>query len=197
MHLLRDRDSMLSEMDSVRKGSYFFETYLMQSCVDNINGRNDSQIKRMTRGIDIFSYESLFIPVNIGNYHWTLIVIKLDRKEIYYYDSQNSDGKNFTNIAVGWLGNEMKLKRNIDIDITEWNVIVVRDNPKQYSDANECGMFTIMCADFLSDDLPLSYELSQMHFFRLKVTADILRGHLNYHVPDYPHVIVMNEYINK
>jgi Ulp1 family protease len=163
-----------------RKGSYFIQTYLIQCYENNIDGRNDAQIKKMTRGIDVFSYESIFIPVNILNRHWTLIVIKLDKKEMHYYDSMHGNGVKYTDIAMGWLVNEMKVKRNIDMVISEWDVIIKHDNPKQFNDPNECGMFTIMCADFLSDDLPLTYSLSQMLFFREKVIADILRGHLNY-----------------
>lgn len=184
MHLLRDRDNMLSMMDSERKGSYFFETYLMQALESNTNGSNDNQIMNLTRRFDVLSYDSLFIPVNIGNYHWTLIVIKLDKKEIHYYDSLNNNGVKYTTIAMGWLAKVMKVKNNIDIVMSDWNVIVERDNPKQFNDPNECGMFTIMCADFLSDGLPLTYNLSQMPFFRQKVTADILRGRLNYLLPN-------------
>lgn len=190
MLLLKDRDNMLSMLDSERKGSYFFQTYLMQCFNNNIDGRNDAQISKMTRGIDVFCYESIFIPVNISNSHWTLIVIKLDKKELHYYDSMNGDGEMYTAIAMGWLVNEMKVKKNEDILMSEWNVIVKRDNPKQLNDHNECGMFTIMCADFLSDGLPLTYNLSQMPFFRLKVAADILRGHLNYGVLPNPKMIV-------
>ena len=185
MMLLRDRDQRLSMNDTERKGSYFFQTYLMHACVENIDGRNDKQIKTMTRGIDLSQYESIFIPVNIDNLHWTLIVIKLDLKEIHYYDSMNGKGEKYTAIAMGWLVNEMKQNKNMDIVVTEWNIIVIGDNPKQYNDGNECGMFTIMCADFLSDGLPLTYNLSEMPFFRLKVAADILRGELTYNVlPD-------------
>lgn len=180
MQLLKDRDNKLSMINTERKGSYFFQTYLMQCYDNNINGRNDAQIKNITRGIDVFSYESIFIPVNIHNCHWTLIVIKLVKKEIHYYDSMDGNGEKYTAIAMGWLVNEMKVKRNMDIVISDWDIIIKRDNPKQFNDPNECGMFTIMCADFLSDDLPLTYSLSQMPFFREKVIADILRGHLNY-----------------
>lgn len=120
----------------------------MQCSVDNVNGRNDAQIKRMTRGVDVFGYESLFIPVNIDNTHWTLIVIKLEKKEIHYYDSLNGQGKKYTALAMGWLANEMKVKKNVDIDASEWNIVVKCDNPKQSYNPNECGMFSIMCADF-------------------------------------------------
>lgn len=178
---------MLSIIDTERKGSYFFQTYLMYALVRNTDGKNDKQIKAMTRGVDVFEYESIFIPVNIGNYHWTLIVIKLDMKEIQYYDSLQGTGEEFTAIALGWLVKEMKVKKNIDIVVSDWNIIVILDNPKQFNDPNECGMFTIMCAE---DGLPLTYNLSEMCYFRLKVVADILRGGLTYDILPDPNRIV-------
>ena len=46
----------------------------------------------------------------------------------------------------------------------------------------DCGLFACMCADFLSDDLPLRYSQNDMAFFREKMCADILRGSLAYPV---------------
>ena len=31
----------------------------------------------------------------------------------------------------------------------------------------DCGVFTTMCADFISDDLPLNYHQSEMSHYRL------------------------------
>lgn len=52
--------------------------------------------------------------------------------------------------------------------------------PQQHN-GSDCGMFTIMYADFISDNLNLC-KLSQndMKEYRKKVVAAILRGSLNY-----------------
>lgn len=44
----------------------------------------------------------------------------------------------------------------------------------------DCGVFTIICADFTSDNLNLSYNQSNIPLFRKKIIMSILRGSLNY-----------------
>ena len=44
-------------------------------------------MKRMTRKVNIFSKSLIFIPTNIDNCHWTLIVVYIEEKKIVYYDS--------------------------------------------------------------------------------------------------------------
>ena len=38
-----------------------------------------------------------------------------------------------------------------------------------------CGVFTIVCADFLSDNLPFIYSQKDMLFWREKIGIDIFR----------------------
>ena len=42
--------------------------------------------------MDIFSKKKIFIPINIGNSHWTLLLIDLMIKTISYYDSYRNGG---------------------------------------------------------------------------------------------------------
>lgn len=182
MHLLQDRDSRLSLLDYERRGSFFFETRLMQYIDNNTDGSRETDIRKFTRRVDILSYDSIYLPTNIRNIHWTLVVIKVQLKEIHYYDSMNGKAEPYTNNAMKWFASELRVKYNTEIILSEWKTVAKKDIPQQMRNGNECGMFTIMCADFLSDDLPLTYQLSEMAFFRQKVAADILRGHLKYNV---------------
>lgn len=73
----------------------------------------------------------------------------------------------------------MMLKKSQELNISEWTVITQEAGvPQQGSNGNECGVFTMMCADFLSDNLPMTYSLQEIDYFRLKIAADILRGNL-------------------
>ena len=51
--------------------------------------------------------------------------------------------------------------------------------PKQ-DNGFDCGVFTIVCADYLLDNLPLNYSQANMEFWREKIAIDILRGRLRY-----------------
>jgi sentrin-specific protease 1 len=52
--------------------------------------------------------------------------------------------------------------------------------PQQHN-GSDCGMFTLMFADFISDNLDLGgFSQSDIKDYRRKVAAAILRGSLNY-----------------
>ena len=65
--------------------THFIESFRMQGY--------STVIKRQTRRIDpenkgeLFSKKLVFVPVNPGQIHWTLIAINMEEKKITYYDS--------------------------------------------------------------------------------------------------------------
>ena len=79
---------------------------------------------------------------------------------------------------------ESRDKKNSQLNENEWTreaaIHTISKFPQQHN-GSDCGMFTLMYADFISDNLTLS-ELSQsdMKEYRKKTAAAILRGSLNY-----------------
>ncbi|RYY81263.1 hypothetical protein EON63_15820 [archaeon] len=53
----------------------------------------------------------------------------------------------------------------------------------QQENGFDCGVFTIMAADFLSDDLPLEYDQNEMEERRYRIAQYILKGSLPYPIP--------------
>ena len=43
----------------------------------------------VTRNYDMFNQERLFFPVNIGNYHWVLVVVFVQERVIAVFDSMH------------------------------------------------------------------------------------------------------------
>ena len=70
-----------------------------------------------------------------------------------------------------------------DYSTEDWQIFEHEVHIPQQGDGVSCGLFACMCADFLSDDLPLHYSQDDMVFFREKICADILRGCLTYPLP--------------
>ena len=94
----------------------------------------------------------------------------------------NGNGKRFLEGAKKWLIDEYKDKKNGIYDVSNWLLVDKEKNIPQQANGVDCGMFTTICADFLSDDLPLKYGQTDMPFFRRRVTASVLNGSLNYPV---------------
>ena len=146
----------------------------------------DKEIKKvlsnLTKEVDIFSCDKIYLPTNVGNYHWTMIIINVQSREIHYYDSMSKSGKEYTNAVLKLLMKEATRKKKATFDVKQWKVYTQESHvPQQGTNGTECGVFAIMCANFTFDNLPLNYTLEDMVFFRKKIAADILRGSFTYH----------------
>jgi Ulp1 family protease len=129
----------------------------------------------------------------------------MDEKKLFYYDSMSKvnsvenmqdkvlsrdgddyeDARKYLSGALSLIVEEGKL-RDVAVNSSEWRQVVVA-TPQQGKIINgeethgvNCGVFMILFADFLTDDLPFSFLNSDMPMFRRKVAAAILRGYLDY-----------------
>jgi Ulp1 family protease len=69
----------------------------------------------------------------------------------------------------------------ISYNDSHWIIAVVFVQDKRIHHYNSLiGMFTIIYADYLSGNLPLTYRQADMTAFRLKVGAAICRGRITY-----------------
>jgi sentrin-specific protease 1 len=83
------------------------------------------------------------------------------------------------------------MKRKITLDESEWKLTAHPTTPQQ-KNGYDCGVFSIMAADFLTDDFvihELAYKQENMDFLRIKIGVDIIRGRLR-----YPDVTVTPDY---
>ena len=82
---------------------------------------------------------------------------------------------------MGWVVEEARTKKSVTIDPSTWTIHSrTPETTPQQLNGTDCGVFVIACADFKSDNLPLTYSQRDMDTLRLKIAADICRGHLLY-----------------
>ena len=111
---------------------------------------------------DIFECHRIFIPVNVSNCHWTLIVINLQDKNVKYYDTLHDDEDD----DLVYSHCEEPLLRGIEYFLNEeWNNIhncpwedrlsweyihcSTVSMPRQ-ENGYDCGVFVCVIADLLS-----------------------------------------------
>jgi len=76
-----------------------------------------------------------------------------------------------------------KLQRKFDKG--EWELVDEHFKTPVQTDGNSCGIHVYIAADFISDNLPLSYShkenpTNHFKYLRVKLCSDILRCHLDY-----------------
>ena len=149
--------------------SHFME--LLQDCGTGLRrdslGYNYARVKNITRTFNSFELNSIFIPVNINNYHWTFVHIDMILKKILYYDSLNGSGhaqKHFT-LSRWWLTDEAA-KHGQVLDLAAWSDECVQGGPTQ-SNSLDCGVYVIKGIEQLTKGLPLDYSSADIIFLFL------------------------------
>ena len=131
-------------------------------------------------GTDLLNVEWVFIPVNVGGSHWTLIAVSPTRRTIEYYDSFHGRVTHqFRNIKV-WLKGELKN----DYKPEEWKVVEdsimpgMGKGPSQLN-GSDCGVFTLTTAKMLSLGVdPMAYGAGDMPMQRRRIVAELIHGGL-------------------
>jgi Ulp1 family protease len=68
-----------------KKNSLFLATFFIAKLLEG--GRyNYPLVRRWTKYSNIFDLDKIFVPINIDNSHWALVVVFMMFKEIHYYD---------------------------------------------------------------------------------------------------------------
>ena len=100
MNMLMERDQLRSDQSNGQvRSSHFFSSFFMVKLLQN-GKYTYPNVKRWSKKFDVFAKDKIFIPVNISNSHWTLLVVYVQRKEIHYYDSMSGSGKTYTKAAM-------------------------------------------------------------------------------------------------
>ena len=133
----------------------------------------------MRQAINIFEKRRIFIPINIDNAHWAMCVVDFDKRCIEYYDSLGQNGIDVMKHIFHYMEDEHRQQHQCDIHNKDAWDFVNKETPQQRN-GYDCGVFAIICADFLCDDLPLQFHQTDIKSFRLKICHSIRSGKLWY-----------------
>jgi sentrin-specific protease 1 len=187
--------------------SHYYLSFFFASLYFDHNRYDYNQVHRWSKNVNVFNQDKLFFPIN-KNFHWTLAVIFMVKKEIHYYDSMkgsnNQMGIDIYNLLLHWMEDvdtryiwSEELQRNEDvnslnsnrittpaIDRTQWRFVNtdINDVPQQVG-GNDCGVFTIMFADYISNNINLKNAFNQtdINHFRMMIAASIIKNRLIYY----------------
>ena len=177
MNLLNSYDERLCERFPNRKKSHFFSSFFVTRLLNNRLGYVYNEVTNWAKKLDVFAMDKFIMPINTNNNHWTLACVYIAQKQIHYFDTYKKryedihkriyvdKSADYMEGLIKWVIDEGK-KRNVTEKRENWELINrTPDIPQQENDY-DCGVFTIVCADFLSDNLPLKYSQKDMPFWR-------------------------------
>ena len=170
-----NRDQRRGQIPKQHAFNNFFYNNLKDGAVD--------KVLRWTKrakmgGKDLLQVEWVFIPVNVGGAHWTLLAVSPTRKTIEYFDSLHGSASNpVRNIKV-WLKAELGSAYNDE----EWKVLedplrVGKGKGPSQSNSSDCGVFTVTTAKMVSLGVdPMAVSASDMPMQRRRLVAELLHG---------------------
>ncbi|TMW62575.1 hypothetical protein Poli38472_005193 [Pythium oligandrum] len=172
--MLMDRDAELVKSGVLEKPSHFFSSFFYTKVSEG--GYNFINVRRWTRKIDLFSMDKIFVPVNVSNTHWCLAVIFMTEKRIQYFDSMAGPGTKCLEVLLKYLHDEMQHKKQQPFDSEGWELVETVPGTPQQENGWDCGVFTCLFADYLSQNLDLSFSQNDMEFQRNRMILRIVQG---------------------
>ena len=182
LKMLQHYDEYRCADDSLRKKSYYFDTftykfYLEVFKTDEDVAKRAKRIKRVAKS----KYQRYFYPIHtLLKDHWILGLIDFTEKKIHVYDSF------FHHKHEAELEILEKVALILSPNSTFEKIDIHHNIPRQ-TNSYDCGVFMLMLCDFLSDELLKDVEIGSnpysqdyMWYFRTKIASDLLRGHLRY-----------------
>ena len=128
-------------------------------------------VKRWTRNLNTTGPVKIFVPVNHGNTHWTLIVVDVKNKQVISVDSFNSDRLTARKEMLGWIEQE-HIAKGKAFNRQQWKTLK-KVAPRQ-TNGYDCGPFTCMFAAFINNDKPLAFKQKDMAKMRARLVWSIL-----------------------
>jgi len=182
LNLLKEREDRRCAQDMTRRQSWYFSSFFMEKLLETDKKYNFANVKRWSKKFDVFAMEKIFFPINQKNTHWTLAVIFVQQKRIRYYDSMAGAGDKYLQALLRYISDESKAKRQKEINPEEWELVrCTHNNTSQQENGVDCGVYTTMFADFVTDDLcVMSLPQKDIHDYRKKICYSILKGELLY-----------------
>jgi sentrin-specific protease 1 len=169
--IMADRELARCDGAGAQPRVHFFNTFF----VEKLRGDDDMDklYKWTTKkniGYDMLNCHKVIIPVHQG-IHWTLVVMDLVDKKVYYYDSLQGNDPLLTEQLVRWIVKEYANKRKVIMDEADWTTEVPENIPRQMNGC-DCGVFMCKYADYIAMGCPLLFRQCDIEYFRRRITSD-------------------------
>ncbi|MEW5296812.1 MAG: hypothetical protein WDW36_000064 [Sanguina aurantia] len=189
MHLLQERDALLRgpAAEAAQRPRppaprcHLFSSFFCNKLCKDAQAYRYANVRRWTtphrllRGGQlsdcILDLDRVIMPVHCGA-HWTCAVIDIKAKALYYYDSLLGEDEDLLLNLARWLEDEALDKRKQTWDVTSWPRHHPKDIPVQVNGC-DCGVFTIMFADYLALGRPMHWTRADMDTFRVKMLSQL------------------------
>ena len=151
---------------------WFYNTFFYAKLAGD-GAYNYNAVRRWskTQKVDITALDMLIVPVHVHGNHWTLARLDFRRKRAEYYDSLRGSEANILRNLRQYVIDEAKTYKSQVLSMDDWQDVAV--NAPRQSNGSDCGVFSLMFANYLCDGLPVSFTYTDMPYFRQRIALEI------------------------
>lgn len=208
VYLINARNKEIFSKSDVSKGiprTVVFNTFFYTRLTATSSGYDYAGVRRWTHRakVDVLNYDLILVPVNLGNHHWILGGIDMEREKFLFLDSMSgTDEVGVTDCLRRWLFDELRDKHGAEVakrkKVFDWNKMeneyIVRRTgvlPEslesksalagrramvpQQTDGGSCGVFMSKIADCLSLGLKVYFMQPDILLIRQRMVLDLIR----------------------
>ncbi|CCE80230.1 Piso0_003332 [Millerozyma farinosa CBS 7064] len=129
------------------------------------------------RKLDVTAKDIILVPVNIMGTHWALAVINNIEKRFQYFDSLSSRGNMPALQLLRTYMKEEGKKLGSSINFESYEIQAAMPSPQQ-NNGSDCGVFTCVCANYISRGKQLTYSQKDMKIIRKNMAYEIITKNL-------------------
>eukprot|EP00644_Phytophthora_capsici_P002838 jgi/Phyca11/125005/e_gw1.55.32.1 len=174
--MMSDRDAALVEAGVLSKRSHFFNSFFYTKVSEN--GYNFVNVRRWTRKVRLVFNIFDRAKILIGFMHWCMAVIYMTEKRIQYYDSMMGSGAACLKVLLRYLHDESEHKKKQKFNDEGWELVGTTPDTPQQTNGSDCGVFSCMFADYLSQNRPLTFKQKDIPFHRHRMVLHVTRGYI-------------------
>ena len=141
--------------------------------------------------IDFSKVEKIIVPIHVNENHWCLAVIHVRSRHLDYFDSLGNESSQHAEESskrlhhLAWYFDHQLKRDHPDLVISNckqlsldsWPKTDRADIPRQ-KNGFDCGVFTLMYADYTSRNRSFDFTQADMHSIRRKIALQICAGEL-------------------
>ncbi len=182
-NLLNERSASSPELPSCHVFNSFFYSHLSKGGYKKVEkwtvSKDEAQLALpRQQNLSLFNHELIIMPIHYSANHWTVAAINFKEKRFEYYDSLGGKGVKVLKHLRDYLIEEAKAK-NETIDINQWSNYTPGANIPQQHNGNDCGVFTLLFANALSQGSSFNFSQKDIPHARSLIATQLDEGRLD------------------
>lgn len=123
------------------------------------------------RKINVMTMDTIVVPINSMNTHWSVAVIDNFNKTISYFDSLSSGGNlHAVQLLDQYMRNEAE---RLNVPPHKYDLQPSMKTPQQQN-GFDCGVFTCTVSKYIAKKAPLLFSQKDMHTIRRRMAYEIV-----------------------